>query len=401
MTQAIVLGAGMVGVSTALHLQTCGWSVALVDRTGVGMETSYGNAGLIQGEAVEPYGMPRKLRQLWAIARGASNDVRYDLRSLPGHFAPLFRYWWHSAPKRHRRISAAYSQMAAAATREHQALIERASADHLVRREGFRVMERDEEAMAAALADAERVRAEYGVAFKFLSASELAAAEPALKQAGVGAIHWLNAWSVSDPGALTKAYAKSFTDAGGTISIGEALSLRQKASGSWQVDTQGGVLEAEHTVVALGPWSPELLRRFGYNYPMVRKRGYHRHYRCQPTLHIPLLDAANGYVMAPMARGLRITTGAELSAPNAPSTPWQLERAERAARELISLGEPVEVQPWLGTRPCMPAMLPVVGQAPRHKNLWLNFGHGHQGFTLGPVTGRALAELMSGEQGVL
>jgi D-amino-acid dehydrogenase len=56
-----------------------------------------------------------------------------------------------------------------------------------------------------------------------------------------------------------------------------------------------------------------------------------------------------------------------------------------------------EPEPWLGTRPCMPDMLPVVGQAARHKGLWLHFGHGHQGFTLGPATGRILAELMSGE----
>ena len=102
--------------------------------------------------------------------------------------------------------------------------------------------------------------------------------------------------------------------------------------------------------------------------------------------------------MAPMAEGLRITTGAELSAPGAGLTPIQLKSAEAAARSLIDLGAAVEPEPWLGTRPCMTDMLPVLGPAEGHRGLWMHFGHGHQGFTLGPATARMLAELMSGEQ---
>ncbi len=130
---------------------------------------------------------------------------------------------------------------------------------------------------------------------------------------------------------------------------------------------------------------------------MVRKRGYHMHYSGGAPLDLPLRDAAFGYLMNPMAKGVRITTGAELSGPDAKPTPVQLAKAEAAARTLIDLGKPVEAEPWVGTRPCMPDMLPVIGPAARHKGLWLNFGHGHQGFTLGPATGRILAELMSGE----
>jgi D-amino-acid dehydrogenase len=156
-------------------------------------------------------------------------------------------------------------------------------------------------------------------------------------------------------------------------------------------------MDAEAVVIALGPWSPQILRPLGYRFPMVRKRGYHRHWRAARTVRLPLVDAANGYVMAPMEKGLRITTGAELSFPDGERSPVQLERAEEAARSLLDLGSPYENQPWLGTRPCMPDMLPVIGEAGRHPGLWLNFGHGHQGFTLGPATGRLLAEIMSGE----
>ena len=111
---------------------------------------------------------------------------------------------------------------------------------------------------------------------------------------------------------------------------------------------------------------------------MVRKRGYHRHFTGGGRLDLPLQDPAFGYVVAPMSRGLRLTTGAELTGPSMSAQPIQLERAEQAARRLVDLGTAVEAEPWSGVRPCMPDMLPVVGPAAKHKGLWMNFGHGHQ-----------------------
>ncbi|QRE77608.1 NAD(P)/FAD-dependent oxidoreductase [Methylobacterium aquaticum] len=396
MRSAIVLGAGMAGMGTALHLQQRGWSVVLVDRGEPGRETSYGNAGIIQSEAVEPYAMPRDRATLWAIATGRSNDVHYELRHLPRHLGPLLRYWWHSSPRRHAAASRAYATLIAQAAPEHAALIEAAGTADLVRRTGFRILHRGQRAMDAAAADAERLGARHGLRVRTLSPAELAAAEPALKQAGAGAIHWEDPWSVRDPGALVSAYAALFVRRGGTLLRGEADSLAPTRRG-WSVRSADGTVEAEAGVVALGPWSPAALRRFGYRIAMVEKRGYHRHWRSARTLEAPLLDAENGYVLAPMAAGLRVTTGAELASPEAATGPVQLARAEAAARDLLDLGAPRENAPWSGIRPCMPDMLPVVGPAPRHRGLWFQFGHGHQGFTLGPASGRLLAEAMSGE----
>jgi D-amino-acid dehydrogenase len=98
-----------------------------------------------------------------------------------------------------------------------------------------------------------------------------------------------------------------------------------------------------------------------------------------------------------MAQGMRLTTGAEFARIGAPSTPVQLRKAEKAARELIDLPEPVEAEPWLGNRPCTVDMKPVMGPAPNHPGLWFNFGHAHQGFTLGPMSGRLLAEMIEGQ----
>src|SRR6266404_4491412 len=118
----------------------------------------------------------------------------------------------------------------------------------------------------------------------------------------------------------------------------DAAELKPAAGGGFEVRCRDGRIDAEAAIVALGPWSPDLLRKFGYRFPMVRKRGYHRHFSGGGTLTMPLQDPAFGYVMAPMAKGLRITSGAELKGRTMSAHPIQLERAEATARRLVDLG---------------------------------------------------------------
>jgi D-amino-acid dehydrogenase len=163
--------------------------------------------------------------------------------------------------------------------------------------------------------------------------------------------------------------------------------------------TADGLVEAQAAVVALGVWSGDVARKFGYRIPLMAKRGYHMHYANdgRAALSRPVVDIENGYVVAPMRRGLRLTTGVELACRNRPPSPVQLERAERIARPVFGLGKRLDESPWLGLRPCTPDMRPVIGAADRCPGLWFAFGHAHHGLTLGPVTGRLLAEMMSGE----
>ena len=110
------------------------------------------------------------------------------------------------------------------------------------------------------------------------------------------------------------------------------------------------------------------------------------------------MDAEVGYLLAPMSSGIRMTTGAELERLDAPAHLEQLEAAEQQARKLFPLGQRLEPTPWKGARPCTPDMKPVIGGVPGQSGLWLACGHGHQGFTLGPVTGKLLAQVIDGEQ---
>ena len=396
MKQTIILGAGMAGIGAGLHLLKRGVDVTIVDQTEPGRETSYGNAGLIQTEAVEPYALPREIGKLFMIATGISNDVYYEISNLPSHALSLLKYWWYSGPSQYGKISKAYASIISRSTAEHAPFIAEAGAEDLVAHDGFRTFYRDGREFEKGIANAKRLFETYGLGSSVMTGRQLMEAEPHIQISGAGAIHWPDTWAVRDPGSLVVAYADLFRKLGGKIVRGDAQSLSPSGSG-WKVTTVDGPVEAEAVVVALGPWSPTLLKPFGYDIQMVRKRGYHMHYHSDTPLNVPLMDMANGYVLAPMLKGMRITTGAELTKEASLAAPVQLKRAHKAASEIIPLGSPVENAPWSGTRPCMPDMLPVIGEAPKHKGLWFHFGHGHQGFTLGPATGRMLAELMTGE----
>ena len=110
-----------------------------------------------------------------------------------------------------------------------------------------------------------------------------------------------------------------------------------------------------------------------------------------------MVDTEVGYCLAPMEQGIRLTTGAEFAARDAAPTPVQFDRLMPAAKGLFPLGEALEATPWMGSRPCFADSRPVIGRAPGLDGIWLAFGHAHWGLTLGPATGRLVAELMTGE----
>lgn len=396
----IVLGAGIVGVSTALQLALRGKSVVLIDRQEAGLETSYGNAGLIQREGVYPYAFPQGLDVLFRYAFNDQIDARYQMDAVPAVAPFLARYWLNSRPERHEAIARAYAPLIEHSVIEHDALIAAAGAEHLVRREGWKevyrtAQQRDEDFRAA-----ERLSRDFGLNHQTLTADELAAEEPDLAKVFTGALKWTDPVTVRDPLALTRAYLSHFTSLGGRFLIGDAASLATGPTGrGWQALTREGTVLAEQAVLATGPWSDELTRRLGYSFPLGVKRGYHMHYATREGARLNgcTMDAERGYFLAPMEQGVRLTTGAEFALRDAPKTPVQLEKAERIARSILPLTERLDPEPWMGARPCTPDMMPVIGRAPRHDGLWFAFGHAHHGLTLSAITGRVLAEAMYGE----
>ena len=211
-------------------------------------------------------------------------------------------------------------------------------------------------------------------------------------------LFWPDVASLSNPLMVTRAYAARLAALGGVVIKGDARSLH-RADGSWRVDTDAGPIDAENAVVALGPWSPDVLEPLGIKVPLGIKRGYHRHFDREGQR---LADAAGDRHRVRLCADARWSR-ASASPParsspsrDAPATPVQFDRLMPHAQELFPLGEPNEAEPWLGRRPNMPDSLPVLGRAPGQHGLWLAFGHGHWGLTLGPVTGQLIADMMTG-----
>ena len=395
----IVLGAGFVGVSAALHLQARGRSVAIVDRLGVvAGETSLGNTGIVQSEAVFPYMFPRAPLEL--LRGGLNQDPRVQIRysALPSIAPFLWRYFLASSPKSRVRTAKAMRGLIELSVAEHQEFAGPARSGPLLRTGGWIKVFRTPRGRDAGIADAEEVRP-YGIPFDVLTREQLLTLEPHVGEAAIGGVHFSDPLTTPNPQALITAYADLFSARGCKVLKGDARTLAVSGAG-WTVSTDSGPVEAREVVLALGAWTNEIAENLGYHFPFGVKRGYHMHYAPQSGkgLSRPVLDYERGYVVTPMTKGLRLTTGAEFARAFDPPSNAHLERVEPFGIEMFPLAERLEPKPWLGRRPCLPDMLPIIGPAPRHKGLWFDFGHQHLGLTLGPVSGRLLAEMMCCER---
>lgn len=393
----VVLGAGMIGVSIALHLQKRGKSVVLMDRRQPAEEASYGNGGVVHREGVFPYTFPREVSEILRVAGNREVDAVYHSSALPSLMRPLLSYWWHSAPARYDPITRDYAPLIAACLEEHKKLAEEAGSADMLRPVGYLRAHSKQHALDAELEKAEKAKRYFGVNYAALDPAGIRQAEPHLNGPFLGAVHWVDSHAVNDPQALALSYVALFQRLGGVFVTGDAGSLARQGAG-WRVTAADGTaIEAEHAVVALGIWSDRVTSRFGYAPPLFGKRGYHLHYHWQGNAFLTRPVVTDSFLLAPMRAGLRLTTGAEFAPADAPPTPVQLRRAEPIARGFLPIGEAIEPTPWMGVRPCLPDMKPVIGAAPGQKGLWLAFGHAHHGFTLGPITGRLIAEMISGE----
>jgi D-amino-acid dehydrogenase len=395
-TDAMVLGAGIVGTSIALHLARRGLSVALVDRRGVGEETSYGNTGVI-GSTVYPAAFPRRLARLARIALKRAPEANYHLRALPRVLRWLLAFRAASTEGRLEETAHLMRPLLSRAVAEHEVLLGESGATRYLRKNGFLTLYRSDRALATLWKElALAVELDVGITFHDVEhAREL---EPSLAPVFQAAVHWSDVASLTNPLAVTQAYAARLGALGGIVLTGDARSLH-RAAGHWRLATPEGPVDADVAVVALGPWSPDVLGPRGIHLPLAVKRGYHRHFAAHGNemLTRPVVDVENGYAMAPMEQGIRVTTGAEFTHRDARATPAQLGRVLPIAKMLFPLGEPVEETAWMGSRPCFADSRPVIGPAHGHPGLWLAYGHGHVGLSLGPVTGRLIAEMLMGE----
>ncbi|MGE0675675.1 MAG: NAD(P)/FAD-dependent oxidoreductase [Pseudolabrys sp.] len=394
---AIVLGAGIVGVSVALQLARRGMAVALVDRGKPGEETSYGNAGIIEANTVFPPAFPSDFGSLMRIALKRAPEANYHLSFLPKVAPWLLAFRAASQPERLVETARLNRPFLAQSIAEHETLLAEAGASRYLRKTGWLKLYRNEKTVRGLAREFEVAR-EFGLPLDVLDVAAARALEPSLNPVFERAVFWPQAASISNPLGVTKAYLARFVALGGIVLNGDARTLHRNGA-RWRVETDEGALDGDHAVVALGPWAGEFLAQFGIRLPFAVKRGYHRHFKAEgnASLGRPVLDADAGYVITPMEHGIRMTTGVEFAARDAAPSPVQFDRIMPKARELFPLGERADDKTWLGARPCLPDSRAAIGRAPGQAGLWLAVGHAHWGLTLGPVTGRLIADMMQGD----
>ena len=390
----IVLGAGIVGVSAAVAARQQGLSVVLVDRREPGSETSYGNAGVLSSGSILPLNKPSLWSALPSYLTNRHAALRWDPSWTIRNIGWVARFLGNARGSRTKPRAAALHGLIGGSLKLHREWIVKAGAAHRIRESGWLKVWRSDAVEAAKREQA--FLAEYGIASRLLDRQEISALEPNIVPVyRVGLLHTQTA-SVDSPGAVVKAYARMFANAGGEIQNSEIKSITPDGD-RWRVMLSDGTITARHVVVALGPWSSDLLRPLGYRVPLAFERGYHREFKPNParTLQRPIHDAEGSFLMAPMEQGIRITTGVELTDRDAPSCFAQLEAVVPLAHGVVEFGEAVG-EPWRGSRPTLPDSLPMIGPAPRHGGLWLAFGNQHIGLTTGPATGAAVVAMIAG-----
>ena len=393
-TDVVVLGAGIVGVSAAYAARQLGLSVVLVDRREPGSETSYGNAGIISSGSISPINNPSLWRALPKYLGNRHAALRWNPAWVLRNLDWVIRFLADTTPSRLRPRATALHGLIGASLKLHRDWIVKAGAAHRIRETGWLKAWRGDAVEAAKREQA--LLAEFGIASELLDRQAISALEPGIIPVyKVGLLHSQTA-SVDSPGSVVKAYARMLSGSGGEIRKEDIRAIVPAGEG-WRVVLADGEIFTRHVVVALGPWSADILRPLGYRVPLAFERGYHREFKPSParSLQRPIHDADGSFLMTPMEQGIRVTSGVELTDRDAPSSFAQIDAVEPMAREVVEFGEQVG-DTWRGSRPTLPDSLPMIGPAPRHAGLWLAFGNQHICFTTGPATGAAIAAMIEG-----
>ncbi len=392
-----VLGAGIVGVSCALELQRQGFQVTLIDRSEAVIETSYGNAGVLATSSVLPMNNARLWKSVLPMLLGRSPSLRYQASYLLRNSRWLARFMANANQASDSHRVAALNSLVRQSMTLHQRWLQQAGCEQRLRTTGWLKLYSTQNSFEAAAYE-RRLLTTAGVDMQILSCEELHQLEPGLQQTYHCATWIKDTASVDNPAQVALAYRQLFIDAGGQFRVADVHRVKHSSLG-FELCTFDAQLNCEKLVIALGPWSNDLLSQLDCKLPMAYERGYHQHFStsAQQPLNRPIHDVDGSYVLTPMEQGYRLSSGVELKERDAPPSPVQLEAVIPNARRAFPLDHPLD-QPWLGRRPTLPDALPAIGEVQHCPGLWLATGHHHIGFSTGPATGQLLAQLMSAKQ---
>ncbi|GAA6151207.1 NAD(P)/FAD-dependent oxidoreductase [Pseudoteredinibacter isoporae] len=402
-----ILGAGIIGICSAIELQRRGFQVTLLDPKGLGTQASSGNAGHFASEQVFPLADPALLPQLPKILLDPKGPFRvrpaYFLRALPW----FLRFLWNMLPSRARHNSHLIRQLNERAIPCYQELLGVCGLKGELQLSGS-LLTFEKTAEADIKKQLAAFQAE-GVAVEYLTRAEALHLEPALGDSVSACLYFSDVGHCHDPATLCRKLADYFLEQGGTFHTVSAEKITE-----FQTSVKVSVVSAEDEqvhkdlffgkiLISSGAWSKPFARQLGYRVPLDTERGYHLMVPEHRILSRPVASAERKFIMTPMSGGLRLAGTVEFAGLDAAPDYSRADMLLPHAKALLNNEalEKFRVQDhherWMGCRPSLPDSVPVMGKAPNHKRIYFNFGHQHLGLTWGAVAGKLLAQDISGE----
>ena len=395
--RAIVVGAGIVGICTALALQRRGWAVTIVDRIEPGTGCSFGNAGILASMAVVPVGMPGFERQLPRMLVDPDSPLAVRWRSLPETLPWLLHFRRSAAALRVPQISDAMHALYRTSVALHRALANEAGVPELVRSTPGLYVHRNPHAIDVLDGLAWKLRRERGAEIEVLDGAALRDAEPELSPAYTRGVRVGPMGYTANPFRLAQSYCTLFSRRGGQVLRAQVLRVRP-CGATVAVDTPGASIDADTVVIAAGAWTRALVEPLGLALPLIAERGNHMTF-ANPAIalrHV-VSELEMHFAVTTMETGLRVAGTEELGRADDPPSWRRAAVLQKQARRMFPRARLDDGTRWMGPRPGMPDSLPAIGPLPGHANILVAAGHGHLGLTGAPHTGRIVAALASGE----
>ncbi len=392
-----VIGAGIVGLSSALWLQKKGFKVTLIDPEIPGSGTSSGNACTIADYACIPVNDPSIFKRLPSLLFSNNSPLTFDPLYVLTHLHWLISFLVCCTPS---RVTHSVDQLASLLNKTYEGLnplLSFTKSKNLITQQGCMYVYKSLREFNAASA-ANQIRKDHGVEFTELNSGEVSELEPGMKMAFEKGLLFDKASQVINPQSLSTQYFQSFLANLGEHHEQEVVSVRNLDNSLEIKLGNGNKLEVEQVVVAAGAFSRNIKGSGAEHLPLDTERGYHVQYSgLQSLLNRPVSWNEAGFYATPMDQGLRIVGTVEIAGYKPDKNPNNLNYLQRKAEQMFDLPHTPD-QEWLGFRPTFPDALPAIGHSPVSKRILFAFGHHHLGLTLSGITGKLIAELANEEK---
>ncbi|MCR9365127.1 NAD(P)/FAD-dependent oxidoreductase [Vibrio antiquarius] len=393
-----VVGAGVVGLCTALEAQRHGFQVTLFDKGLPGEGASFGNAGYLATELIDPLATKKTLAaapRMWMDPKG---PLALPWKYLPQALPWLARFVRSASSARVEASRQALSHLNQAAVPAWQRCLADIGAEEYLVPSGYLLVWESENKLDEAKTHAAYL-AQWDIESVLLQGAQLREKEPELAETVSHALFFPNACRVKDPYLLSKQLFAVFQARGGGFEQTEVSEIlpQENAVGVVTATSQN---KFEHVVLCTGAWGKPLLEQTGISVPLEAERGYHLTIETAdmetPPLHHPIGSAERKFVMSPLASGLRVVGITEIGGLRLPEFARRFNVLRHHSRQLLPrLNNPaLKVSEWMGHRPTLADSLPVIDQHPRHPRLLFAFGNQHLGLTQAAISAELVISLL-------